>query len=77
MFALPSYFLNDIQVLEEKLNALTFPTDFLVPELSVIKVYWDGDPGFPAGEFRVNERTGKYTFYVNEDTLAGLTQGES
>lgn len=77
MFVLPSYFISDISIIEEKLNALAFPTEFLIPDLEVVKVFWEGQPDEPAGEFRYDIDYKRYIFWAAEDTLKGLTEGHS
>lgn len=77
MYALPSYLISDISIIEEKLNALSFPTEFLVPDLEVVKVFWDGDTECVAGEFIYSQDEKKYIFWVTEDTLKGVTEGHS
>lgn len=77
MYALPDYFLRDIMNVQQALNEFAYHSEELVLEIDTFKVNWGGDPDSPAGEFRREPRSAEYIFWVNEDTLKGLTEGHS
>lgn len=74
-YVIPDYLAEDVLKLLDIVNKLKFDTEYLVPDLKEIFVYWDGEEDEPSGKLVWNPDDRRYNFLVTEKTMRSLNEG--